>query len=1243
LENERFEIKRLLGRGGMGVVYQARDHHRDEDVALKTLIHLDADTLFRFKREFRSLAGVTHPNLVQLYELFSVSGDWYFTMELLAGVDFLTHVRGEASVKLARATTGGEARASAPATERTRVGRTARTKRAASVGKPAQPELLVPALAHLVEGLLALHDSGHLHRDIKPSNVLITPEGRVVILDFGVATAIGAPGRDVERDFAGTPTYMAPEQASDGHPTTASDLYAVGCVLYEALTGRAPFTGSPDDVVTAKLTRDAPHPREIVANVPAWLDEVCVSLLQPDPARRMDGASLLRSLNVRTAPRPVDSSARVRDDWSGDLIGRARHLDELTAALARVRRGDPECVAVHGRSGMGKTALVEQFLADAAEQGAIVLRGRCYERESVPYKALDSLVDSIVTHLRGIGPKQAAALVPDDVAALCCAFPVLRRIPGMADADLGPPRVQRIELRRRAFRGLLQMLRGIALTAPTVLFIDDLQWGDIDSAPLLKSLVVDADAPLLLVLSYRSEEAAELPVLREIFDRTALADESRLRHVNVSRLAIGDAGALAARLLGGAAPQMAERIARESGGNPFFVRELARYALTATTPDPTLSLHAVLGERCASVSDDAHKLLQAVAVAGVPLPRGLAWEAAGLQGSPTRALAELSNANLVRASGGREADRIEAYHDRVRETVAASLAPERARELHVNIARAIEASPNPDVEQLALHFAAARQHAPAIRYALLAAHGAFAAFAFESAARWYGIAVELLRETGDLRPEILERWAEALGSAGMGRQAAAAYREAASSVAGDHSLALRAHAAGELLRSGHVDDGIDELDPALAGAGLALPVRPWRCLMSLLAGRLRLWFRGLRFRQRSERELAPAALTRIDLCWEAACGLSLIDMIRGAVMQTRHLLLALRAGEPIRLGRALTLEVGYHCVDGPRAAPRVSRVLDALERLATDTEAPVLRGLHPAASGLASYQFGHWRHAKERAEVGEYVLREECTGVHWELTTTRLYLLWSLYYLGELDELRRRVIQFRDEARQCGDQYAWMGLSLGLAGVTDLADGDVSRSRHVATVGIAAWSKRGFHVQHYWALVSLAHCDLYEGDAAAAYERVVREWPSLRKSLLLRVHTVRTEALHLRARCALAAAAAGAEGDALRDRAARDARRISRERQPWADGLAAMIRAAVSYHRSGDSAAIAELTAAESRFEAADMKLFKAMARWRRGELAGGADGARLRDEAEAELRRRAVRDPAAFTRTFAPGFDVAR
>ncbi len=227
----------------MGAVYEALDREQNARVALKTLLKLTPEAIARFKREFRALQDVRHPNLVSLGELFDLNGNWFFTMELIEGTDFFSWVR--------------------PGCEEPPPDRLA-----SGVFPPRaslDEERLRTALVQLARGLGALHAAGKVHRDIKPSNIRVTPAGRVALLDFGLIAEAQPGDRSSFESVVGTAVYMAPEQAHGSQARPAADWYAVGVVLFEALTGRLPFDGAPLQVLFDKQRQEPPPPSHFAA------------------------------------------------------------------------------------------------------------------------------------------------------------------------------------------------------------------------------------------------------------------------------------------------------------------------------------------------------------------------------------------------------------------------------------------------------------------------------------------------------------------------------------------------------------------------------------------------------------------------------------------------------------------------------------------------------------------------------------------------------------------------------------------------------------------------------------------------------------------------------------------------------------------------------------------------------------------------------------------------------------------
>jgi hypothetical protein len=379
-------------------------------------------------------------------------------------------------------------------------------------------------------------------------------------------------------------------------------------------------------------------------------------------------------------------------------------------------------------------------------------------------------------------------------------------------------------------------------------------------------------------------------------------------------------------------------------------------------------------------------------------------------------------------------------------------------------------------------------------------------------------------------------------------------------------------------------------------------------------------------------------LMKIDVCWSVTAGLAIIDTIRGNGFQARHLLLALRAGEPYRVARALASEVAYSATGGGKNRKRTERVWKVTSSLATRIGDPHTVGFSTFAAGLAAYLEGRWKTAQELCDRSEEILRERCTGVAWELANTRFYALRSLMFMGRFEELSRRLPAYVKDARLRGDLYEETNLRTRVSYTLLLALDKPEKARQEIREALARWSHRGYYVQHYFDLIAQTEVDLYEGDVEAAWRRIVSAWPAFQRSLLRRVQLVLVESCALHARTVLAAVAAGKLSEVDLKLAERDARRIERAGMPWSDPVAQLIRASVAAFRGDSETAIGLLASAESGFETTDAGLYRAAARCRRGELVGGPEGEKLVAESEASMTGQRVANPLRLRLLLAPG-----
>ena len=443
---KRYRKVRFLGRGGMGAVYEVEDLATGGRVALKMMLSEGPRRLLRFKQEFRVMAELHHPHLVQLLDMGIEDQRWFFTMELIKGREFLnalsqpqpvdddisanalalnrstllSHEINDGSMSWSSATDSNdlltqtkEVQAEADDTKtplpsalvheqsafiETTVNSTKKARRSPIGGL----DVVYVALDQLLLALAFLHHHGIVHRDLKPSNILIDDEGGVRLLDYGLISRVNQ-SQNLSRTgaFIGTVAYMAPEQLECEEVGPATDLYSLGCVLFHLITGRPPLYGHPMSVMRARLNNPPPRVESLVSDAPSELANVCYDLMTRNPNARPSIAEVRKVLGFAPLPSFTDAMSAPTGvlQTPAPFIGRSEQLTQLKAQLTQASDGELRLVLITGESGVGKSTLAAKIVEQARARGFSCFSGRCYEREQVPFVAFDRVIDAMTVAL----------------------------------------------------------------------------------------------------------------------------------------------------------------------------------------------------------------------------------------------------------------------------------------------------------------------------------------------------------------------------------------------------------------------------------------------------------------------------------------------------------------------------------------------------------------------------------------------------------------------------------------------------------------------------------------------------------------------------------------------------------------------------------------------------------------------------------------------------------------------------
>lgn len=675
LKANRYEILNKLGEGGMGVVYQALDRLTNQPVALKELkvnvrtpVNYNQTTLssklLSLANEFQILGSLRHPNIVSVLSYgFDETRQPYFTMDLLTGVQTITEFSADKSVE-----------------QRTKL------------------------IVQLLQAVAYLHQRNIIHRDLKPFNILVTNDGSVKVLDFGLALATTG---NTTGSTTGTLSYMAPELLQGAAATYKSDFYSIGLIMYEIFAQTLAFDVSDIN----QLVKDVLFTYPDLSLVPDTLAPIVGRLIHKDPDERYDTITevMVAFQNAMNYTQPMETLA-VRESFlqAANFVGRKEEMAQVWQGIeATLTDGAGGFVLIGGESGVGKSRFVSELRVRAMIEPILVIRARAIQGASSLYYLWRKVIERLVL-ITEVDDWEASALkriVPDIGRLLDYDVPDPEELPGTGEQE-------------RTLLAITNLLK--RQTQPMLFILEDLQWAKSDSLAVLERLTDLIDSlPIFLLGTFRSDEA---PELASRFDSATT--------LMLSPLDTGQIQALMQSILGeiGDAAHIVEFLKRETEGNALFVVEVIRaladeagnLRAIAEMPLPedikVGGILAILKQRLSRLPKPMHNLLQVLALYGRDIDLKLAEKLADdvslqewLQVGENAAVLRVEDENWIIA------------HDKIREQLVVEMAQDETRwqEAHHKISLALDDLYQDDPTQyptLAYHWTEANVADKAVHY-----------------------------------------------------------------------------------------------------------------------------------------------------------------------------------------------------------------------------------------------------------------------------------------------------------------------------------------------------------------------------------------------------------------------------------------------------------------------------------------------------------------------------------------------
>jgi len=735
-------------------------------------------------------------------------------------------------------------------------------------------------------------------------------------------------------------------------------------VLDRFIQSHAPGEGAPKDV----------HAKPPEQSVPTR---------SPSAADRPPGSHIQAVLGVPNQ-RPSPSV----------FVGRVPALTVLQELATRML---PAIGLVSGPSGGGKSRLVKHFLAQS--QG-VVLTGRCHRGESLPHQAIDGVIDALARHLASRTTPLGVLL---DVPYLLRLFPDLKKVLEARPDDALPDDVPPQRVRRRALGALQRLLAVLASHQPVCIVLEDLQWGDAESARMLAGLLTGEDAPPVLVLA----TLRDTPVLSPFVDAwtqllAALDAEGRVARLPLPPLGASEVRELVAALVGPHEDVFAESILKESHGSPFHITELSR----RTRDERALSLPDALDQRLQVLGSEARALLSLASVTSHRVTLRTLVTAGGGSGNSIDAL---HSAGLIDLLHEPDDVWVEIHHHRIRDAMLALLTPLGIATHRAQLGEALVVHAPDDPERIALLFAQAKAFDRAAPFARTAGDRAWSSLAFGRAAELYALALRGLDD-----PTLARQCADAYAHAGRCAEAADRY-EALAKAHDDPNL--RRLAAEIRTQGGQEAQGVALLEQELAKTGLSWPRSGTTLGIRLALELLWLWLRGP---DQLIKDISPSPESRRQgtLVWSGIQGLTTFDAQRTFWLSAVGFRLAGGAGQRRLAGLiGLSLSATLRSLQRPLGDTLRTTCVGLL-----DHEDAFAQAMIHSTDARAALHTARWQDAWDHGEAAHTLLDTQCPDTSHERTAVQSYMGAALQHLGLLHDQVAFTSTALRQAEEAGDR-----------------------------------------------------------------------------------------------------------------------------------------------------------------------------------------------------------------------------